>query len=64
MAACGIPHEYCVETWGSFGKEFMSSVETQQLKNLLEAAGAKVTMMDCQLHLGGRDVCTNGKPPP
>ena len=60
----GIPHEYCVETWGSFGKGFMSSVETQQLKDLLEVAGAKVTMMDCQMRLGGHDVCVNGKSPP
>ena len=60
----GIRHEYCVETWGTFGKEFMSSVQTQQLKQILEAEGAKVVSMDCQLHLGGHDVCADGKPPP
>jgi hypothetical protein len=59
----GIHHQFCVETWGALGKAFMSSVQTQQLKHLLEASGAKVVLMDCQLRLGGNDVCTNGKPP-
>jgi hypothetical protein len=60
----GIHHQFCVETWGALGKAFMSSVQTQQLKHLFEAKGAKVVLMDCQLRLGGHDVCANGKPQP
>ncbi len=60
----GIPHQYCVQTWGTLGKEFMSSVQTQQLKHLLEAEAATVVLMDCQLRLGGHNVCANGKAPP
>lgn len=59
----GIPHNYCVQTVGPEAKTFMDKDRVMTLKKILEAKGAKVTLMDCQARVG-RYVCADGKPPP
>lgn len=63
----GIPHRYCVHTWGAEGKAFMNDGRMLELKKMLEAKGAKVVIMDCSVEPtdhGFDYVCTDGKPPP
>ena len=63
----GSNYDYCVGAWGDEGRAFMNPARTQQLKAMLEAKGAKVTLMDCSFEWGsghGRYVCVNGKPLP
>lgn len=57
-------YDYCVQTWGNEGTAFMNPARTQQLKAMLEAKGAKVTLMDCSFEWSGHDnyVCANSKP--
>ena len=58
-----IPHRYCVQAEGPLGDAFMTKTRVTELKWLLEAKGAKVTLMNCKLRPGDA-LCANGKPPP
>lgn len=63
----GINYDFCVGVWGKEGMTFMNPARTQQLKAMLEAKGAKVTLMDCSFEVGnsfGHYVCADGKPLP
>lgn len=62
--APGYSHEYYVLAGGGVGYGFVTVARVQQLKHMLEANGAKVTLMDCSVkHTshGSDYVCTNGK---
>lgn len=64
----GFNYDYCVDAWGDLGEAFMNPARTRQLKAMLEAKSAKVTLMDCSFEWGsggsGHYVCANGKPLP
>jgi hypothetical protein len=61
-------HEYYVVAGEDVGEGFVTVARVQQLKHMLEAKGAKVTLMDChgEWGKGGRHyyVCAHGNSPP
>ena len=61
-----ISHRYCVQTEGPLGDSFMTKARVVELKRLLEAKGAKVTLMDCKVTARSfpKYACANGKPSP
>ena len=61
----GLNYDYYVQAWGSADKAFMNSARMQQLKAMLEAKGATVTLMNCSFEWShGNYVCANSKPLP
>jgi len=45
--SAGLDYDYCVGEWRGGGKTFMDYSRMQKLKRMLEAKGAKVTLMGC-----------------
>ena len=61
-----IPHRYCAQIFGPLYAGFVTKARLAELKRLLEAKGAKVTLMDCKVTAQSfpKYACANGKPPP